>query len=224
MPREDGFAIADLDPAYFADAKLKRLWRELHDPDLMAKAVVLHLAAIFDSWGAGDRVAVEDSAPMWLDVDPQLRSALETCGLIGRDGKVPQKTWESWFTPAVQRRAARRKGGAKGGRGRGVVAIPEPVPDSSAIAQQLLSNSSAIAQLNPTIHPASPSSPSVITSTPSIPLTRNGARSSKGRNDQEEETTNYISRLRDKLAREDLSPAMRKLAVEELTRLGGLPS
>ena len=218
MPREDGFAIADLDPSYFADAKLKRLWRELHDPARMAEAVVLHLSTILDSWATGDRVAVEDAAPMWLDVDPALRAALETCGLLGKDGKVPPKTWESWFTPAVIRRAARRKGGAKGGRGR----HPEPPTDSSAIAQQPLSDSSVDAQLNPST-PSSPSVPSYPASNPSIPQRRNGKGPSfKGTNDREERENSRAERIaaiEAKLADPSLSPAIREAALAERSRL-----
>ena len=58
MSRDGGFPIADVATAHFNDPKVRRLWRVLGDPDMMARAMTLHFAVILASWGEGRRVTV----------------------------------------------------------------------------------------------------------------------------------------------------------------------
>lgn len=116
MPRDEGFMVADTATDKFTDAKFKRLWRVCQDEQAMNAACVLFEAVTLASWGAGTRVTAADAAPLWMGaIDDQL-AALQSAGLLDSSGRIPSKSWRSWFTPAYERRENRRAAGAEGGR------------------------------------------------------------------------------------------------------------
>src|SRR5262245_9075209 len=118
MSRDEGFAIADVDVGYLDDPKVRRLIRSTtgeSDDSLVARCVVLHVAVLLASWRGGDRVAVDDAAPIWLSDVPDLVERLAAAGLLDDTGRIPEGPWESWFGPARDRRNAKREGGRKGG-------------------------------------------------------------------------------------------------------------
>ena len=115
MSRDDGFAVADVDSGYFEDAKLRDLWQRLHDPDQMARAVVLHQATVLASWRQGGRVTVTQACPLWANVDADVLEALMAVKLLDRGGRLPVASWTEWFGAAQNRREIRRESGRLGG-------------------------------------------------------------------------------------------------------------
>lgn len=121
MSRDDGFTRADIDSSYFDDAKMRALWHVLLDADKMARAVVLHKATLLSSWRHGERVTVQEAAPIWLPVDEALVAALVSVKLLDKGGRVAPSSWRRWIGPAIERREKRRVAGATGGRASGRV-------------------------------------------------------------------------------------------------------
>lgn len=156
MSRDDGFAVADIDSAYLDDAKMRDLWQLLRDPDQMARAVVLHQATMLASWRHGERLTVQQAAPIWLPCDDALIGALKTVRLLDKACKVSSESWRHWFGVAAERREKRRASGQKGGIRSGIT------------------RSNASATLEPRSSPTEPVRPSV----PSVPTVRpsGGAR------------------------------------------------
>lgn len=116
MSRENGFTVADVDTSLHSDAKIKRLWRIVHDEPLMNAAVALYEAVRLESWAEGERVSADDAAPVWMsDTSPAL-TALREAELLDDEYRIPQKAWDSWFGPARERRDQRREAGRIGGR------------------------------------------------------------------------------------------------------------
>ena len=159
MSRDDGFPVADLDSAYFDDAKLRALWRALADPDRMARAVCLHHATVLASWRQGCRVTVAEAAPLWLPLDDDVIGALRRVRLLDKAGRISEESWTRWFGPAQARREVRRAAGRRGGLTR------------SSDAQALLEHdsSNAEAMLEQTSSDAEPVRPSVNPSVPPVP-------------------------------------------------------
>lgn len=116
MSRDDGFAIADVATGHFDDPKVRKLWRLLGDPDAMTRALVVHFAVLLGSWGEGRRVTVDEAVPVWLTVSDETLAALRSAGLIDRQGRLPRRSWDSWYGPAARRREAARAAGAEGNR------------------------------------------------------------------------------------------------------------
>ena len=136
MSRDDGFAVADVDSAYFDDAKMRDLWQRLHDTDRMARACVLHAATLLSSWRHGERVTVTQACPMWLPHDDELVVALKGVRLLDRSGRIPLGPWDQWFGTAFRRREARREigraGGLASGKSRSTDGEPSVQRNSSA--------------------------------------------------------------------------------------------
>jgi hypothetical protein len=154
MSRDDGFARADIDSSYLDDAKMRALWRLLDDPDRMARAVLLHEATLLSSWRHGERVTVQESAPIWLPVDEALVAALVEVRLLDKSGRIAPASWKRWIGPAIERRDARRTAGAAGGRASG--------KRRSSIAEATVQQPSSDAEPNhPTIRSNHPTVPSV---------------------------------------------------------------
>jgi hypothetical protein len=117
VSRDDGFTIADVDTGLYADPKVVALARRLRNPVQTAAHVALFEALLLGSWGAGQRITFEEALPAWwLKPADDVRTNLVAVGLIGDDGRIPERAWEAWFSPAWQRREARRENGRKGGR------------------------------------------------------------------------------------------------------------
>jgi hypothetical protein len=109
MSRDGGFPIADVATGHFNDPKVRRLWRVLGDSDAMARALTVHLAVVLASWGEGRRMTVDESAPFWLSVSEESIAALRKVGLLDRQGRLPRRSWDSWYGPAVERRDSTRE-------------------------------------------------------------------------------------------------------------------
>ena len=145
MRRDEGFPIADISTAMLDDPKIKTLARTLRDEATMSKAVVLYLAAVLASWGAGDRATAEDAAPLWLTPDADLLTKLEVVGLLTPDHRIPERTWKAWHGPAYDRRQSYKERGQLGGlRAHGARTREEA---------EALQQSPAIAQLQPPYTP-----------------------------------------------------------------------
>lgn len=150
MSRDDGFQIADVDTGLYEDPKVKALARRLRDPIQTAVHVALFEALLLGSWGAGERIELEEAAPAWwTEPVDEVRANLTAVEMIDAEGRIPELAWGRWFGPAYDRRQKRRASGAKGGQtgGKG-----RPKPDQS----------DAQATPNPTVRPSDrPSTPSV---------------------------------------------------------------
>jgi hypothetical protein len=165
MSRDDGFPIADVSVNLLDDPKFRKLWRLLKDPNAMSQVVALYLATVLASWRAGEPVSAHDAAPAWMtDVDGPLDN-LRGVNLLGDDGLIPPDTWSNWFTPAWDRREAKRQAGAEGGRrswadGGGRRQQQGQVSNASAQHQQRFSTASAEGQdsvTRPSVRPSVPS-------------------------------------------------------------------
>lgn len=129
MSRDEGFAHADIDTGQLEDGKFRLLWRALNDASTMSIAVVAYHATVLASWAAGDRVSVDEAAPLWLVPGPGIVQALLEVGLLDSERRIPAHAWESWYRPAWDRREAKRAGGRRGGLA--AHRIPEPKPEDS---------------------------------------------------------------------------------------------
>lgn len=116
MARDEGFTVADMDPNYLDDTKVRHLWRILA-PSVadMCEALVLHEATVLASWREGSRVKVNDAAPIWMGVRSELVAALILAKLLDHTERVPTRSWAAWFGPAQARREARIEAGRRGG-------------------------------------------------------------------------------------------------------------
>lgn len=154
MSRDDGFAVADVDSGYFDDAKMRDLWQRLHDPDLMARAVCLHLSTVLASWRHGERVTVAQSAPLWIVADQGLLDMLHAVGLLDGEYRLSSESWTDWFLPASERRELRRQSGALGGLRAGG---QRSHSDALAILQQRSSGTDSDAiPVRPSVRPSYP--------------------------------------------------------------------
>lgn len=115
MSRDDGFPVADVDSAYFDDAKMRDLWQRLHDPDRMARAVILHAATLLGSWRQGERITVAQASPLWMVQDVEIVDDLKAVRMLDRTGRIPLGSWNKWFGVAFKRREVRRETGRAGG-------------------------------------------------------------------------------------------------------------
>jgi hypothetical protein len=115
VSRDDGFPVADVDSAYFDDAKMRDLWQRLHDSDRMARAVVLHAATLLGSWRQGERITVGQASPLWMIQDDDLVSDLKAVRMLDKTGRIPLGSWNKWFGVAFKRREVRRETGRAGG-------------------------------------------------------------------------------------------------------------
>ena len=114
--RDDGFTTADVSVSILDDLKFRALWRALGDPGQQARAVTAYLATITASWAAGCRVPADDALPTWMDDPTAALAAMVQVGLLDADHRLPEHAWASWFTPAWERREAKRAGGRVGGQ------------------------------------------------------------------------------------------------------------
>lgn len=151
MSRDDGFPVADVDSAYFDDAKMRELWQRVHDTDRMARAVTLHAATLLSSWRHGERVAVSQAAPLWIAADEQTIDDLKAVRMLDRAGKIPVGPWTRWFGAAHQRREARRASGRSGGLASGKVRST----DAEASLQQPSTFAEPVRPSVPSVRPAS---------------------------------------------------------------------
>jgi hypothetical protein len=114
--RDEGFPHADIDTGIFDDPKVRALARSSRDEGLVARAILAYIATFTASWRAGDRVTLEDAAPLWLSDVVDLGERLRDVRLLDDTNCVPEHAWEAWFRPAWERREKRRASGAEGGR------------------------------------------------------------------------------------------------------------
>jgi len=119
VSRDDGFAIADVDTGLWSDPKVKALVRLQRDETRSLVTLALYHALILESWGAGERLSLDQAAPAWSTADlGPLTADLATVGLVDRRGKLPVESWSRWFGPARDRRETAREAGRKGNRSR----------------------------------------------------------------------------------------------------------
>lgn len=180
MSRDAGFARADVDTGLYADPKIVALARRLRDPVATAAHVALYEALVLASWGAGDRLTLEQTLPAWWlvepDVDVAYRTVLEAVGLVDAEGRIPEHAWASWFTPASDRRRAYIERGRKGGRAPHAPRSPGATQhdDAWGEAQVQPESSTSRARANQPTVPTVPADPTI----PVIP--RAGARGDNG--------------------------------------------
>jgi hypothetical protein len=136
MSRDDGFDVADVATGHLDDPKVKALWRALApDQDRMSRALLLHFATLLASWRQGSRVTVDEAVPVWLAPDDSLVEALADAKLLDKTGRIPVRSWKSWYGPASGRRETlrvkwrraneRRSASVRGG----TAAVPPPPSD-----------------------------------------------------------------------------------------------
>lgn len=115
MSRGAGFENADIDVGILDDPKFRAFARSTRDEGILARGVVAHLAVTTSSWGAGERLTLEEAAPLWLTGLEDLAERLVAVGLLDTEHRIPEKAWQSWYAPAAQRRDDRRFEGLVGG-------------------------------------------------------------------------------------------------------------
>lgn len=211
MPRDDGFAVADVSTSKHTDPKFRRLWRMLAgDEDGMNAAVALYEAVTLASWGQGERVEADEAAPFWMSETREAMLSLQKVGLLDEDGMIPQHAWDSWYLPAYGRREQRREAGRIGGQN----SRPPKPPHNNGGADPKQTSSDA----SPTPNPSVPfrSDPSV-PSGPTVPSPR--AREEKHGSKEPETDVERLARYRE--LRDDASqPAyLREAAKTEVERL-----
>lgn len=157
MSRDDGFAVADVDSAYFDDAKMRDLWQRLQDADRMSRAVVLHAATLLASWRQGERVTVSQASPLWMVHDDELVAEMKAVRLLDRAGRIPVQPWDQWFGTAFRRREARREIGRAGGLASG----KSRSTDGEASVQGEFDDGGSVSEpVRPSVPSPRPSSPS----------------------------------------------------------------
>lgn len=166
MSRDDGFPVADMDSAYFDDAKMRDLWQRVRDGDRMARAVVLHSATLLASWRQGERVTVAQASPLWMTHDDETVADLQAVKLLDRGGKIPIGPWNKWFGPAYHRREAAREKGRRGGVASG------KSRSTTGEAEVQHGFSTGEAQLNPSVPTVRPSVRSSLQTGPSTRAAR----------------------------------------------------
>lgn len=108
MSRGRGFDHADIDAGLLDDPKFRALARSIRDEGVLARCCIGYVAVVTGSWSAGDRVSLDEAAPVWLTALDDLRERLQAVGLLDGDGRIPAHAWESWFRPADGRREVLR--------------------------------------------------------------------------------------------------------------------
>ena len=89
------------------------------------------------------------------DISPPL-AALREAGLLDDENRIPQRSWDSWFGPANERREQRREAGRLGG----TLSRPKQrLSDAEAALEQRLSDAEPVRTV-PSV-PTDPGSPSV---------------------------------------------------------------
>ncbi|MFH0917015.1 MAG: hypothetical protein V1912_11315 [bacterium] len=107
----DGFRVMDIDIGWAYHRKMRRLQRLY--PDQWPMYAVAYWALLADAWRASSReVTFEES---WCPAIPstieEAQVALERCGFIDSEGRIPPASWEDWFMPAADRVEAKRARG-----------------------------------------------------------------------------------------------------------------
>lgn len=162
MSRDDGFAVADVSVSKLNDPKFRRLWRALRNEEpvtaeaAMNVCVVLHDAVLLASWAAGERVTAEDAAPPWIIDVQSTATFLQMVGLLDKQGRIPEKSWRSWFGPANERRNSHRERWRRANERR------RDSMDTAALPRGNRADSAA--------NPSVPSVPTVPTETPFVLL------------------------------------------------------
>ena len=121
--------------------------------------LIAHLSALFESWGSGQRVALEEAAPVWLTGIDDLAERLVEAELIDSSRRIPDRAWLSWFGAASHRRDDRRFEGMVGGLMR---SLGLSKPEAQAEARRRLALGGPDVDLGP----------------PDIDLTRSGSTGS----------------------------------------------
>lgn len=163
MSRDQGFRHADLDVTILDDPKVRALVRSANDEAIAARCLVGYLALITSSWSRGERVSLEDAAPLWLTDLDELRGHLAAAALIDDAARIPDHAWSSWFIPAadrLERNRDRWRKAAKGRRSTGDTSSTRGVRADSTRSHGLL--------------PSLPSLPSVLPTSPSQRATAKG--------------------------------------------------
>lgn len=104
MSRAEGFAHADIDTAILDDPKVRALVRATRNEALTARCLVGYVATVTASWARGERVTLQDAAPLWVTGLDLLSERLGSAGLLDAEGRIPAHAWDSWFGPARDRR------------------------------------------------------------------------------------------------------------------------
>jgi len=171
VSRGDGFQTADLDVGLFNDPKIRAVVRTTLDEGLTVRAVLAFVAVVLSSWERGERVSLEDAAPLWLTSLDGLQGPLEAVGLLDADGRLPDHSWQRWFGPAQARRAKRKAAGSLGGQA-------SAANRGEAMPGQPSSN--ALAPLHPTVNLSV--KPSVHPSVARAPMGASGAAVAPAKN------------------------------------------
>jgi hypothetical protein len=130
MSRDSGFPRADVDVRILDDPKFRAIIRSTRDDSVIARCVTAYLAILTASWARGERVSLEDAAPLWVTGLDDLGDRLSNIGLLDAEHRIPEHTWASWYEPARARRERLREGGRKGGLAhRDPDPTKNPVPD-----------------------------------------------------------------------------------------------
>ena len=169
MSRDAGFRTVDLDTGFLDDPKVRALVRATRDEGLVSRCIVAQVAVLAASWDRGERLTLEDAAPLWLTDLDKLAEQLVRAGLLDNDQRIPEQAWTSWYVPAWSRMQGtrerwRRNAAAARDRAR------EDRPDSQR-------GPSADSPRSLALRPSSPSSPT----DSSVNAPRDGRKATTGR-------------------------------------------
>ena len=114
MSRSEGFTIANIDVGLLSDDKFKRLRRE--SPQDAEHIIVVYVALLLECWAHGKRLTVEEAAPEWLELRPEILRLMVGVKLLDRQHRVTAPAWAKHFGPALARREAARAAGRAGGQ------------------------------------------------------------------------------------------------------------
>jgi hypothetical protein len=115
--RDAGFRHADISTDLLADPKLMRLAKRIPDEAEYAATVLVYLAVVLASWKHARRVDAEEAEAI-VTPNTERVAHLQAVSLLDDMGMVPERAWDRWMGPAMQRVEAKSAAGKAGAAAR----------------------------------------------------------------------------------------------------------
>ena len=80
-----------LDVGILDDPKVRQLVRLTRDEAVVARCLIAYVSTVASSWDRGERVSLEDSAPLWLTALDDLGDRLAVVGLLDEERRIPER-------------------------------------------------------------------------------------------------------------------------------------
>jgi hypothetical protein len=118
--RAIGFDDASISVSLAHDRKVRALSRQVGDPAQTAATMFLYVCVVLASWETGDRETFDAALPWWWTEAPDLTDArlasLTAVGLLGEDGRLPERSWTNHSASAIARKTRLIEQAGTGGR------------------------------------------------------------------------------------------------------------